>query len=168
MSSKLQNLSHDKGDSTVQASQLKLNSIRISIIRSDWNDRITSALEKGCVEHLIKKGVLKKNILQNRVPGSFELIYAAAHFNKLKTFDAIICLGCIIKGETPHFNYIAQAVSNGLSILNTQGETPVIFGVLTTDNLAQAKARAGGKYGNKGVEAAMTALEMITIKREIK
>lgn len=165
MSSKDKNLS-DVKRSAYNASLLKR--VKISIVRSEWNSEITAALEDACVHFLLEQGIQKKNISIHTVPGSFELIYGAAYLlNYVKT-DAIVCIGCIIKGETPHFDYISQAVSSGLAELNTQGKVPVIFGVLTTDNMEQAKDRAGGKHGNKGVEAAATALHMIAFSKNNK
>ncbi|MFN4882233.1 MAG: 6,7-dimethyl-8-ribityllumazine synthase [Bacteroidota bacterium] len=158
MSSKDKNLSDVSTDGI---SEKKLRKYRIALIKSNWNDDITGALERGCRDYLTQYGANEKQIKSFHVPGSFELVYAAAHLLEEKSFDAIICIGCIIKGDTPHFDYISQAVSIGLAQLNAKGQTPIIFGILTTDNKQQALDRAGGKHGNKGVEAAATALQMI-------
>jgi 6,7-dimethyl-8-ribityllumazine synthase len=162
MSSADKNLSdvHISGISKADAAFWK-----IAIIRSEWNTEITEALQDGCIRFLLEQGLAQKKISTYTVPGSFELIYAAANLLEKRNVDAIICLGCIVKGETPHFDYIAQAVSIGIATLNTKGKTPIIFGVLTTDNLKQAKDRAGGKHGNKGIEAAAAALQMITFSK---
>lgn len=163
MSSKDKNLSDVKNTLLRKSVQ---RSIKIDIIRSEWNAEITLALEKGCIDHLLTQGILRKNIKLYTVPGSFELIYGAANLIKNAKSNAIICIGCIVKGETPHFDYISQAVSNGLAELNTRGNIPVIFGVLTTDSVEQASDRAGGKHGNKGVEAAATAIQMIAFSKK--
>ncbi len=162
MSSKDKNLSNV---SVEGIDQRILRKSKIAIIRSQWNEDITKALEQGCNQYLLEQGISEKQIKHYIVPGSFELIYAASHLTISKNFDAVICIGCIVKGETPHFDYISQAVGVGLANINTQGKTPVIFGVLTTDNMQQALDRAGGTHGNKGVEAAATALQMIQFKK---
>jgi 6,7-dimethyl-8-ribityllumazine synthase len=159
--------SKDKNLSEVSLKDIKQNIIsksKIAIIRSHWNEQITLALEEGCISYLEQQGLSNKHIKKFVVSGSFELIHAAAHLALYKSFDAIICIGCIIKGETPHFDYISQAVSIGLAQINAQGTVPVVFGVLTTDDIRQATERAGGKHGNKGIEAAATALQMIQFK----
>ena len=129
------------------------------IVVSKWNNDITNNLFKGAYETLIKHGVDDKDILKYEVPGSYELIFGAKIASK-KNPDAIICLGSIIKGETMHFNYVCSSVSSGIKDLNIKLDIPVIFGVLTDNNINQAINRSGGKLGNKGVEAAITAIEM--------
>lgn len=140
------------------------SSYKIGIVVSQWNADITSALLTGAREILIKSGVTEKNIEVQHVPGSFELPFGARQLMKADKKDAIICLGCIIQGETKHDEYIAQAVSNGIMQLGLMSGIPVIFGVVTTNTLAQAKDRAGGAKGNKGAEAAATALHMAFMK----
>ena len=130
------------------------------IVVSEWNDQVTRRLLEGAQACLLEQHVEKENIHVYWVPGSFELVYAAARLQNYGNSDAIIALGSVIRGGTPHFDYVCQGVTNGISSLNAQGNVPVIFGLLTTDDLQQALDRAGGKYGNKGVEAARTAIEM--------
>lgn len=138
--------------------------MRIGIVVSEWNSEITEALFEGAKKTLIENGVKEKNIFRKNVPGSFELPLAAQFFCQ-KNYDAVICLGCVIEGETRHFEFICQAVAQGITDVSLSYNKPVIFGVLTTDNLSQAKARAGGKHGNKGEEAAVTAMKMIELKK---
>jgi len=128
-----------------------------AIVVSDWNSEITYALLDSTVSALRENGV--KKISVTHVPGTFELTYAAASLQQ-DDFAAIIAIGCVIRGDTPHFDYICQGVANGISALNANGTTPVIFSVLTTDTHAQALERAGGKHGNKGIEGAITAIKM--------
>lgn len=141
--------------------------MRIGIIVSEWNDEITDALLNACLDTLTSNKTLKENIFTIHVPGSFELPSAAQMLMEGMELDAVICLGCIIKGETQHDQYIANAVAQGLMMISVDYSTPVIFGVLTTDNLEQAKDRAGGKHGNKGTEAAITALKMAALRRKL-
>ena len=128
-----------------------------AIVVSDWNSDITYALLDGAVTALRENGVKKISLLH--VPGTFELTFAAASLQQ-DNFAAIIAIGCVIRGDTPHFDYICQGVSNGISYLNASGAKPIIFSVLTTDTHEQALERAGGKHGNKGVEGAITAIKM--------
>ncbi len=140
------------------------------IIVSEWNNQITFALRDAAIKTLIKHGAKDKNIHTVYVPGSFELIYAAGQFVKNKNtpeVDAVIILGSVIQGETPHFDYVCGGVTQGIAQLNAEAIKPVIFGLLTTDNMQQAKDRAGGKYGNKGDEAAITAIKMIELTKKI-
>lgn len=131
---------------------------RFAVIASEWNTAVTSALARGCVETLEKHGAKQVEIFH--VPGSFELSSAAGKLAGTGRFDAVICLGCVIQGETRHFDFICEAVANGLTQVGIQYGIPAIFGVLTTQNQAQAEARSGGALGNKGVEAAVTAIKM--------
>lgn len=132
-----------------------------AVLVSEWNADITGKLYDGAVSTLIKQGVLETNILGLTVPGSFELTAASEILLKNNSkLDAVICLGCVIQGETKHFDFICNAVANGLTNLGIKYSKPVIFGVLTTDTLQQAEDRSGGKHGNKGDEAAITALKM--------
>ena len=140
------------------------SSFKIGIVVSQWNADITTALLDGARETLLKAGVAATNIDVLYVPGSFELPYGARQLMKPGKCDAVICLGCIIQGETKHDEYIANAVASGIMQLGLMSGIPVIFGVLTTNDEAQAKERAGGKHGNKGSEAAMTALQMAHLR----
>lgn len=132
-----------------------------AIVVSTWNEEITEALYQAAIATLLAHGVKQKNILRSTVPGSFELPLGALRMAEKKDVHGVICLGCVIKGETPHFNYICQAVAYGLTEVGLRTKKPVVFGVLTTLNKQQAFDRAGGKYGNKGEEAALTALQMV-------
>ena len=133
--------------------------LRFGIVVSQWNKNITDGLLKGAHDTLIDGGVHTSDIENLEVPGSFELIYGTKILAKRK-LDAIICLGSVIKGETKHFDYVCQAVSNGIKDLNISLHIPVIFGVLTDNTMEQAVSRSGGSNGNKGIEAAVTAIKM--------
>lgn len=141
--------------------------MRIAVLTADWNSEITYALKSACIETLLKHSVKLKNIIEHSVPGSFELTSAASMIAQSLNPDAVICLGCVIKGETPHFDFISNAVAIGITELNIKYQLPFIFGVLTTNNFQEAKERAGGKHGNKGVEAAITALQMVALKKNL-
>ena len=139
--------------------------MKFGIVVSKWNDKITDNLFNGSYTTLIESGVLKNNIVKLEVPGSFELIFGAKILSR-KEVDAIICLGSIIQGETKHFDYVCQAVSNGIKDLNINLDIPVIFGVLTDNTMLQAVNRSGGKHGNKGIEAAITAIKMVNLNQQ--
>ncbi len=139
----------------------------IGIVVSEWNEEITNALLKGAIDTLKQHNCKEENILVKHVPGSFELPLAAQWLMSHYELDAVICLGCIIQGETRHFDFVAKGVTEGIMQLNLTYARPVIFGVLTTDTQQQARDRAGGKHGNKGVEAAVTAIKMIHVGAEI-
>jgi len=140
---------------------------RIGLVVAEWNRDITQKLESGALELLHKSGMKPENLFHLMVPGSFELVAGAQIILENRGVDAVICLGCVIRGETAHFDYICQAVSNGIMNLSLKYNKPVVFGVLTTENLIQAEDRSGGKYGNKGEESALTALKMIEVKKSI-
>lgn len=163
MASKLKNLSQHKEQSFARASRYK-----IAIAVSEYHEDITFALRDGCVETLKKSGVKEKNITIRLVPGAFELPLAAQWLYKHTKADAVIILGCVIKGETAHDVYINTSVAQGISNLNLQTGAPFIFGLLTPNTLQQAKDRAGGKHGNKGVECAVAALKMLELKESLK
>jgi 6,7-dimethyl-8-ribityllumazine synthase len=133
---------------------------RFGIVVAEWNAEITNALYQGAWQSLIDHGALPDHIFTYSVPGSFELTSGADLLLKNLKLDAVICLGCVIQGETRHFDFICNAVANGISNVAIKYSKPVIFGVLTTDNQQQAFDRAGGKHGNKGDEAAITAIKM--------
>jgi 6,7-dimethyl-8-ribityllumazine synthase len=141
---------------------------RFGIIVSQWNANVTGALYEGAYLALLKHGTEEENIQTIKVPGSFELISGADILLANKKLDAVICLGCVIQGETPHFTFICDAVANGVANVSIKHNKPVIFGVLTTDNLQQALDRAGGIHGNKGEEAAVTAIIMAGIKPSLE
>lgn len=142
--------------------------IQIGIVVAEWNSDITDSLFKGAKDALLEHGIEVSHILIKRVPGSYELAPAAsAMLEYMPSLEAIICLGCIIQGETRHFEFIAQAVSHGIMEVSLQYHKPVLFGVLTCNTMEQAWARAGGKHGNKGVEAAISCLKMIELYRQL-
>ena len=136
---------------------------KIGLVVSEWNIDITTNLLKGAEDKLIELGVNRKNIIISRVPGSFELVYGSKELSK-KNLDAVIAIGCVIKGETDHYDFICRSVSNGLMQLNISGSIPVIFCVLTDHKKSQSIARSGGEHGNKGAEAAIAAIKMASLK----
>jgi 6,7-dimethyl-8-ribityllumazine synthase len=142
-------------------SKVNLAKKRFAIVVAEWNEDVTGALYESAVASLRSHGVKSENIIKKNVPGTFELSIAALWMGEKKDVDAVICLGCVIQGETPHFDYICQAVAYGITEAGLKTRKPVIFGVLTTLNKKQALDRAGGKYGNKGEEAALTAIKML-------
>lgn len=139
--------------------------MRFGIVVAEWNIEVTSALASGAVDTLKKHGVKEENLLMKYVPGSFELPLGAQYFAEMENVDAIILLGCVIQGETRHFDFICQGVTQGTIDLNLKYNKPFIFGVLTTETQQQALDRAGGKHGNKGDEAAITAIKMVHLKQ---
>jgi 6,7-dimethyl-8-ribityllumazine synthase len=161
MATALKNLSDYDADKVPSA-----KGMRFAILVSEWNSEITFNLLEGAFDTLVKHGADEDQIEVRYVPGSFELTSGAHLAAESGKFDSIICLGCVIRGETPHFDYICQSVANGLTQLNVNYNIPFIFGVLTTENISQARERAGGRHGNKGDEAAITAIKMVAIKRE--
>ena len=142
--------------------------MRFGIVVSEWNYEITGALMRGAVETLQKHGVPDDNIFVKHVPGSFELTLGGQFFAEYTKVDAIILLGCVIQGETRHFDFICQGVTKGVTDLNLKFNIPVIFGLLTTENQQQALDRAGGRLGNKGDEAAYTAIKMVALQNSFK
>ncbi|MCR5158282.1 MAG: 6,7-dimethyl-8-ribityllumazine synthase [Prevotella sp.] len=155
MATALHNLSSYEANSVPDASNMIFG-----IVVSEWNSEITDALLKGCVATLEKHGALPENIHVKTVPGSFELIYGAHQMTLNDGYDAVIILGSVIRGETPHFDYICEGVTAGIARLNATSSIPVVFGLLTTNDLQQAKDRAGGRLGNKGDECAVVAIKM--------
>lgn len=140
---------------------------RIGIVVSEWNDRITDSLLKGAEECLLDHGMPEENILVKHVPGSFELPMGAQWMLQEGDVDAVICIGCVIQGETRHFDFISQAVADGIMNVGLKYSKPVIFSVLTCNNMEQAEDRAGGKHGNKGVEGAVSCLKMLALSENI-
>lgn len=130
------------------------------IVVAEWNPEITDALREGCVSTLKKYGADPENIHVKKVPGSFELVYGARQMTKNDSYDAVIVLGSVIRGETPHFDYICEGVTYGIARMNATQDIPVIYGLLTTEDFQQAKERSGGKLGNKGSECAIVAIKM--------
>ncbi|MBA5629043.1 6,7-dimethyl-8-ribityllumazine synthase [Moheibacter lacus] len=140
---------------------------RFGIVVSQWNNHITHNLQKGAIDALIDLGAKEENISSFKVPGSFELIYGASQLCKKGNFDALIVIGSVIRGETAHFDYVCQGVTQGIKDLNVQQDIPVIFCVLTDDTEQQSLDRSGGKHGNKGTEAGVTAVIMAEFKKNI-
>ncbi|MFA7141411.1 MAG: 6,7-dimethyl-8-ribityllumazine synthase [Proteiniphilum sp.] len=137
--------------------------VRIGIVVSEWNTSVTGNLLHGALQTLLKFGVREEDIIVEHVPGSFELTYGAKLLIEQAHVDSVIILGCVIQGETPHFTFVCESVTQGCTELNLQQDVPVVFGLLTTLTLDQAKARSGGRHGNKGDEAAITALKMVAL-----
>jgi 6,7-dimethyl-8-ribityllumazine synthase len=163
MSSLNKNLSVFEGSSIPSA-----KNYRFGIVVSEWNYEITKSLCDGAYQSLINNGSQDSNIVIKWVPGSFELTLGAQYMAEFSNVDAIICIGCVIQGETKHFDFICNAVANGITNLNIEYNLPVIFGVLTPDTMQQAIDRAGGKHGNKGDEAAITAIKMLALRDSFK
>lgn len=163
MATQLKNLS-DFSNTTIP----NAGAYRFGIVVAEWNAKITGALYEGAYQSLVDNGALEENIFTYAVPGSFELSSGADILLKSKELDAVICLGCVIQGETRHFDFICAAVANGVTNVAIKYVKPVIFGVLTTDNEQQAIDRAGGKHGNKGVEAAVTAIKMADMANQLQ
>ena len=162
MATSLKNLSDYDITSVANAENMKFG-----IVVAEWNTEVTEALFEGAYNTLIKHGAKEENIIKKYVPGTFELTLGAQLIAKNTDVDAVIVLGCVIQGETRHFDFICQGVATGITDLNIALNIPVIFGVLTTDNQQQAMDRAGGKHGNKGDEAAYTAIKMISLKQSL-
>ncbi len=163
MSSALKNLSEYDEDNMPSVEKMKFG-----IIVSEWNKEITHKLFEGCYDTLIKHGAAEEDIFSIQVPGTFELPAGAKILGKKEILNAVICIGCVIKGETSHNEYINQSVAQGLVNMSIMTGVPHIFGVLTPNDEQQAKDRAGGKYGNKGVEAASTAIRMAHLEKSLK
>jgi 6,7-dimethyl-8-ribityllumazine synthase len=156
MATNLKNL----GDHSAK-NMISLKSKKIGLVVSKWNDQVTDALLAGAIDILKAQGLKKDNLIVRYVPGSFELSLGAQYLAGEKKIDAVIALGCVIQGETRHFDFICDAVANGITNVGLKFNKPVVFGVLTTDTMQQALDRAGGKHGNKGEEAAFTAIKML-------
>ncbi len=163
MATNLKNLSEHDASKIPSARDMKFG-----IVVSEWNPEVTNALMNGAISTLLKYEVEEPNVIVSHVPGSFELTQGARQLIKQTNVDAVLCLGCVIKGDTPNFDYVCQGVTKGITDLNVKQKKPVIFGVLTTDNQQQALDRAGGKHGNKGDEAAVTAIKMVALARSLK
>ena len=156
MATAYHNLSEYDFQSVPDASGMKFG-----IVVSEWNYNITGALLRGALDTLKKHGAREENILVRTVPGSFELTFGATQMIKQTDVDAVIALGCVVRGDTPHFDYVCMGATQGIAQLNATGNVPVIYGLITTNNMQQAEDRAGGRLGNKGDECAVTAIKMI-------
>jgi 6,7-dimethyl-8-ribityllumazine synthase len=157
------NLSQYDPDKVPDAKRMKFG-----IVVSVWNNDVTWKLLEGAVNTLHNHGAMDKNLVIKHVPGSFELTIGAQMIAEYDDVDAVICLGCVIQGDTPHFTYICQGVTQGITQLNLEYNIPFIFGVLTVNTKEQALERSGGKYGNKGDEAAITAIKMAALQRDME
>jgi len=142
--------------------------MRFGIVVSEWNYNITGALLAGAVKTLQTHGAKEENILVHHVPGSFELTFGAAQMIQSGKVDAVIAIGCVVRGDTPHFDYVCAGTTQGIAHLNATTDIPVIYGLITTNNMQQAEDRAGGCLGNKGDECAVTAIKMIDFKRQLR
>jgi 6,7-dimethyl-8-ribityllumazine synthase len=161
--------SQSKNLSDVQLSALgDVTQLRIGVVTADWNEHITHSLEKACLETLKHAGVPEESIHIVHVPGTFELPLGARMLESNVKLDGVVCLGCVIKGETSHNEYINQSVAQGLVQLSIMRSKPFVFGVLTPNSEKQALDRAGGKYGNKGIEAAYTVLKMCALQNQFQ
>lgn len=163
MASELKNLSVFEGTEIPDASTMKFG-----IVWAEWNHKVTHALMQGAYDTLVKHGAKEESIVVKTVPGAFELTLGAQYMAEYADVDAVICIGCVIQGDTKHFDFICDAVSQGITSLNIKHNLPFIFGVLTPNTQEQAEDRAGGKHGNKGDEAAVTAIKMLGLKNEFK
>jgi 6,7-dimethyl-8-ribityllumazine synthase len=162
MATKNHNLSDYDINSVPNATGMK-----VGIVVSEWNENITASLLEGAKQTLMKNGVFPEDITVMTVPGSFELVYGASQMVKTGV-DAVIAIGCVIRGEIPHDRYICQGVTYGLARLNAVQDVPVIYGLITTLDMQQAEERAGGNMGNKGDECAVTAIKMVDFKRKVE
>ncbi|MFD2588298.1 6,7-dimethyl-8-ribityllumazine synthase [Croceitalea marina] len=158
MATEIKNLSVYNKDEIPNAKNL-----RFGIVVSAWNDNITEQLFKGAFAALIDCGATEKNIVRWNVPGSFELVFGSKKIIQTQNVDAVIAIGSVIRGETSHFDYVCGATAQGIKDLNVKFDVPVIFCVLTDDTLQQSIDRSGGKHGNKGIEAAIAAIQMATL-----
>lgn len=162
MASSLHNLS-DYDPKSVPSAE----GMRFAVVVSEWNSKITLALMQGAVDTLVANGARREDIQVLMVPGSFELVYGSAQVVKSGQADAVIAIGCVIRGDTPHFDYICQGTTQGLAELNLRHDVPVIYGLLTCNNMDQAEDRCGGMLGNKGDECAVTAIKMVDYRRRL-
>ena len=163
MASELKNLSTFEGTEIPNAEKMKFG-----IVWAEWNHTITHALMQGAYDTLIKQGAKAENIITKTVPGAFELTLGAQYLSEFSQVDAVICIGCVIQGDTKHFDFICDAVAKGITNLNIKFNMPFIFGVLTVNTQEQAEDRTGGKHGNKGDEAAVTAIKMLALKNSFE
>lgn len=163
MASELKNLSVFEGTGIPSA-----KGMRFGIVWAEWNHDITNALRQGAYNTLLANGASADDIVEKTVPGSFELTLGAQYLAEYTNVDAVICLGCVIQGDTRHFDFICDAVAKGITDLNIRHNKPFIFGVLTPDTYQQAADRAGGIHGNKGDEAAVTAIKMLALRNQLR
>lgn len=146
----------------------KIDNLRVAIVRAEWNGHITSRLTQGALDVFKAQGLQEGDVEVFDVPGAVELTFGASQLIESELFDAVIVFGCVIRGGTPHFDYVCQSVTQGITALNADCDIPVIFGVLTVDTEQDALDRAGGPMGNKGAEAAEAAIKMVAFKRRVE
>ena len=163
MATAYHNLSAYDADSMPDASGMK-----VAIAAAEWNAEITDALLQGAVDTLVRNGVKEENIFVARVPGTVELTFASQQMAEAYQPDAVIAIGCVVRGDTPHFDYVCMGATQGIAQLNATDDVPVIYGLITTNNMQQAEDRAGGRLGNKGDECAVTAIKMIDFACTLK
>jgi 6,7-dimethyl-8-ribityllumazine synthase len=163
MATKFHNLSDYDFNAVPDAS-----SMRFGLVVSEWNPNITGKLMEGAIHTLKKHGVKDENILVQMVPGSFELTFGSAKMVQSGKVDAVIAIGCVVRGDTPHFDYVCAGTTQGIAQLNAEGRIPVIYSLITTNTMQQAEDRAGGKLGNKGDEGAITAIKMVDFAEKLK
>ncbi len=142
------------------------SNFRLGIVVSEWNESVTNGLHKGAVDAFLDNNIKLENIITWYVPGSYELIFGAKKMLQTQKLDAVIVIGCVIQGETKHFDFVCEGVTQGVKDLNLQYDIPTIFCVLTDNNMQQSIDRSGGKFGNKGTEAAITAIKMIALNNK--
>jgi len=155
------NLSHFDKDKLPDGSGM-----RFGLVVSEWNSEITDSLYQGALETLLENGTPENQITKIEVPGTFELVYGAKTLCEKDLFDAVITIGCVVQGETRHFDFVCQGVTQGIQDLNVKYNTPVIFCVLTDNTIEQSRARSGGVHGNKGVECAVAAIKMAGLRQK--
>ncbi len=163
MATALKNLSSYNPSTVPHGSRMKF-----AVVVSEWNEEVTNALRDGAIDTLLKHGVKEENIIVRYVPGSFELVAGCRMVAENTDVDGVIAIGCVVRGDTPHFDYICQGVTQGLAQLNAQYPQPFIYGLLTTNNMQQAFDRCGGVFGNKGTECAITAIKMVDLACSLK
>ncbi len=146
----------------------KVEDMRVAIVAAEWNGHITSRLAQGAAEVFAEQGFTADQVDHYAVPGAVELTFAASQLIEASLYDAVIVFGCVVRGGTPHFDYVCQSVTQGITALNADCDTPVIFGVLTVDNEQDALDRCGGPFGHKGREAAEAAIKMVAFTRNVK
>ncbi len=151
----------------IKEGKLNAKGLKFAIVASRFNSIVTNRLIEGAYDALIRHHAEDSDIVIYKVPGAFEIPYTALKIAKSKKYDAIICLGAVIRGETPHFDYVAAETTKGIASVSLQSELPIVYGVLTTDTMDQAIDRSGGKAGNKGAEAAMSAIELVNLNKQI-
>ena len=146
----------------------KVEGMRVAIVRAEWNGAITGKLTESALKVFEREGFPQEDVNVFDVPGAVELTFGASQLIETSLYDAVIVFGCVIRGGTPHFDYVCQSVTQGVTALNADCDTPVIFGVLTVDTLEDAEDRCGGSVGDKGAEAAETAIKMVAFKRKVE